>query len=70
MSHLVQLLDTLFPQVQNLQLNRMLYWRGTVSYEPVDYYDPNDIVMPKLLQRRIIGTESGTSPSRDHDMPE
>lgn len=55
MRSLGEALPLVFPQVETLRLCRMLYWRGSITYELIDMTEPEDTAVPKLLRRRTIG---------------
>lgn len=50
------LLMEIFPQVKKLRLFRMLYWRGTLMYEAVDFDSSIEVEVERLLSRRTIGS--------------
>ncbi|EXJ95201.1 hypothetical protein A1O1_00320 [Capronia coronata CBS 617.96] len=55
MRSLGEKLPVVFPQVESLKLCRMLYWRGSITYELIDMGEPEAKAVPKLLKRRSIG---------------
>jgi len=64
MEGVVELLKELFPQVRNLKLFRMLYWRGTVMYEIIDFESSIEVEVERLLSRRTIGSMPTTTEQR------
>lgn len=52
----LELLKELLPQVRDLKLFRMLYWRGTIMFEVIDFDSTIELEVERLLSRRTIGS--------------
>lgn len=64
MEGVYDLLKELFPQTKRLKLFRMLYWRGTLMYEVVDFESDIEFEVERLLSRRTIGSMPTTTTQR------
>ncbi|KIX05802.1 uncharacterized protein Z518_03774 [Rhinocladiella mackenziei CBS 650.93] len=57
MRHLIDLLPSLFAQVQKLRLNRIHYYGGRSVSEPIEMNEPLVVAVSKILERRTIGID-------------